>query len=87
MIGGLDPGDLLGIESGPGSPAADDVDLVTVLDHELGHVLGLSGNAEASDLIDMTIGRACVGRPAPPIWRRLCRRQGPRAWSTSALPW
>ena len=40
----------------PGSPAADEVDLVTVLEHELGHVLGLPDNAEDGDLMDITIG-------------------------------
>jgi hypothetical protein len=30
--------------------------LVTVLEHELGHVLGLPDNAEAGDLMDITIG-------------------------------
>ena len=40
----------------PGSPAADEVDLVTVLEHELGHVLGLPDNAEAGDLMDITLG-------------------------------
>jgi large repetitive protein len=38
------------------SPAADDVDLLTVLEHELGHVIGLSDNAEAGDLMDITLG-------------------------------
>jgi hypothetical protein len=42
--------------AGLGSPAADDVDLLTVLEHELGHVLGLADNAEAGDLMDVTLG-------------------------------
>ncbi len=41
---------------GPGSPAANDVDLVTVLEHELGHVLGLPDNDQAGDLMDITLG-------------------------------
>jgi hypothetical protein len=40
----------------PGSPAANEVDLLTVLEHELGHVLGLPDNAEAGDLMDITLG-------------------------------
>ena len=40
----------------PGSPAASEVDLLTVLEHELGHVIGLGDNAEAGDLMDITLG-------------------------------
>jgi hypothetical protein len=40
----------------PASPAADDVDLLTVLEHELGHVIGLADNAVAGDLMDITLG-------------------------------
>jgi hypothetical protein len=40
----------------PDSPAAGDVDLLTVLEHELGHVLGLQDNAQAGDLMDTTLG-------------------------------
>jgi hypothetical protein len=39
----------------PGSAAADEVDLQTVLEHELSHVIGLPDNAEAGDLIDITL--------------------------------
>ena len=39
-----------------GSPAAGDVDLLTVLEHELGHVIGLSDNNQAGDLMDITLG-------------------------------
>ncbi len=42
--------------AGPGSPAANDVDLLTVLEHELGHVLGLPDNNQAGDLMDITLG-------------------------------
>ena len=42
--------------AGPGSPAAGEVDLLTVLEHELGHVIGLSDNAQAGDLMDITLG-------------------------------
>ena len=38
------------------SPAAGDVDLLTVLEHELGHVLGLADNNQAGDLMDITLG-------------------------------
>ena len=40
----------------PGSPAAGRVDLLTVLEHELGHVIGLSDNTHAGDLMDITLG-------------------------------
>ncbi len=33
-----------------------EVDLLTVLEHELGHVIGLSDNAQAGDLMDITLG-------------------------------
>src|SRR5208337_2716982 len=42
--------------AGLGSPAAGRVDLLTVLEHELGHVIGLSDNAQAGDLMDITLG-------------------------------
>ncbi len=42
--------------AGPGSPAAGEVDLLTVLEHELGHVIGLSDNNQAGDLMDITLG-------------------------------
>ena len=32
------------------------VDLLTVLEHELGHVIGLPDNAQAGDLMDITLG-------------------------------
>ena len=44
------------ITGGPGSPAMNDVDLLTVLEHELGHVLGLTDNDQAGDLLDITLG-------------------------------
>ncbi len=40
----------------PGSAAANEVDLLTVLEHELGHVVGLSDNNQAGDLMDITLG-------------------------------
>jgi len=42
--------------AGPGSPAVGEVDLLTVLEHEMGHVIGLSDNAQAGDLMDTTLG-------------------------------
>ncbi len=38
------------------SPAAGKVDLLTVLEHELGHVIGLGDNGRNGDLLDMTLG-------------------------------
>ncbi len=48
----------------PPSPAAGRVDLLTVLEHELGHVIGLSDNSQAGDLMDITLGLGV--RRAPP---------------------
>ena len=42
--------------SAAGSPSASGVDLLTVLEHELGHVIGLSDNTQAGDLMDITLG-------------------------------
>ena len=42
--------------AGPGSPAAAQVDLLTVLEHELGHVIGLADNNQAGNLMDTTLG-------------------------------
>jgi len=42
--------------AGPESPAAREVDLLTVLEHELGHVVGLADNGQAGDLMDITLG-------------------------------
>ena len=39
-----------------GNPAATQVDLRTVLEHEMGHVLGLPDNARAGDLMDIGLG-------------------------------
>jgi hypothetical protein len=39
-----------------GSPAAGRVDLLTVLEHELGHVIGLPDDAKAGDLMNITLG-------------------------------
>ena len=46
-------GDALAAE---GSPAANSVDLLTVLEHELGHVIGVADNTTPGDLMDMTLG-------------------------------
>ena len=57
--------------AGPGSPAANDVDLLTVLEHELGHVLGLPDNDQAGDLMDITLGlgvRRSPGRGSGGDW-------------------
>ncbi len=47
----------------PGSPVANEVDLLTVLEHELGHVLGLADNAQAGDIMDITLGLAVSRTP------------------------
>jgi hypothetical protein len=45
-------------------PAADRVDLLTVLEHELGHVIGLADNVQAGDVMDTTIGLGVRRAPA-----------------------
>ncbi len=52
-------------QAGPGGPAATEVDLLTVLEHELGHVLGLPDNDQAGDLMDITLGLAESRAPSP----------------------
>ena len=42
--------------AGSGSPAAGRVDLLTVLEHELGHVIGLADNSQAGDVMDIVLG-------------------------------
>ena len=42
--------------TGTGSPSAGQVNLLTVLEHELGHILGLPDNATPGDLMDITLG-------------------------------
>ncbi|MGO8747148.1 MAG: hypothetical protein ACLQNE_14270 [Thermoguttaceae bacterium] len=41
---------------GSGSPGAAQVDLLTVLEHELGHVLDLVDNTQAGDVMDTILG-------------------------------
>jgi hypothetical protein len=41
----------------PGRPSVDRVDLLTVLEHELGHVLGLPDNDQPGDIMDTTLGQ------------------------------
>ncbi len=49
----------------PGSPAAGKVDLLTVLEHELGHVIGLADNTRDGDLMDITLGLGVRRLPVP----------------------
>jgi hypothetical protein len=49
---------------GQGSPPADRVDLLTVLEHELGHVIGLADNDQAGDVMDTTIGQGVKRSPS-----------------------
>ncbi len=75
----------------PTSPAADDVDLLTVLEHELGHVIGLPDNDQAGDLMDITLGlgvrrapteNRCRGdRPGVAFRARYNGRRGDRSSS------
>jgi hypothetical protein len=52
----------------PGSPAAGHMDLLTVVEHELGHVLGLpdvSSSLEPDDLMDTTLPAGVRRLPSP----------------------
>jgi hypothetical protein len=42
--------------AGADSPAVNQVDLLTVLEHELGHVIGLGDNGVSGNLLDTTLG-------------------------------
>jgi hypothetical protein len=48
---------------GPGSPPTGRIDLLTVLEHELGHVIGLSDNDQAGDLMDETLATGARRSP------------------------
>jgi hypothetical protein len=50
--------------SGQTSGLASDVDLLTVLEHELGHVIGLADTDQAGDLMDTTLALAVRRAPA-----------------------
>ncbi len=67
----------------PGSPAADDVDLLTVLEHELGHVLGLPDNDRAGDLMDIGLG---LGVRRSPTAADLATITGASSTSDRATP-
>jgi hypothetical protein len=68
------PGDE-GVAS-PGNPAAGRVDLLTVLEHELGHVLDLPDNAMAGDLMDITLGAGVSRTPSASDVATLAQSQG-----------
>ena len=59
-------------------PGGGEVDLLTVLEHELGHVIGLSDNTEAGDLMDITLGLGVRRSPTARIWRRSPGHRAPR---------
>ena len=51
--------------------ALDRIDLLTVVEHELGHVIGLADNALAGDLMDVTLGPGVRRTPSAAASRRL----------------
>jgi parallel beta-helix repeat protein len=63
--------------AGPGSPAAGGVDFLTVLEHELGHVLDLPDNNTAGDLMDITLGAGVRRTPSASDLAALAQSQGP----------
>ena len=48
----------------PSSLASGQADLLTVLEHELGHVVGLADNSQAGDLMDISLGLGQSRRPS-----------------------
>ncbi len=59
--------------AGLGSPAAGRIDLLTVLEHELGHIVGLPDNATPGDLMDITIGAGVRRSPTAADVARVAR--------------
>ena len=70
--------------AGSGSPAADDVDLLTVLEHELGHVIGLSDNTQSGDLMDITLGLGVRRAPTAGDLAAIDRDENTAALATAA---
>jgi RHS repeat-associated protein len=66
-----------------GSPAADDVDLLTVLEHELGHVIGLADNTQAGDLMDITLGLGVRRSPTAADLTSIAGVSNTAVWATS----
>jgi hypothetical protein len=51
------------VPAAPGDRSSDRVDLLTVLEHELGHVLGLPDNARRGDIMNTTLGTGVRREP------------------------
>ncbi|MHB1556933.1 MAG: hypothetical protein ACYC61_05585, partial [Isosphaeraceae bacterium] len=69
--------------TGP-APVAGGVDLLTVLEHELGHVLGLLDNATAGDLMDTTLTPGVSRSPSPADVAAITAEQAPANTSSGA---
>jgi hypothetical protein len=59
--------------------AADRVDLLTVLEHELGHVVGLPDNAISDDLMNITLGLGLRRGPSGADMSMIARALNPTA--------
>ncbi len=68
----------------PGSPAVTDVDLLTVLEHELGHVLGLADNNQPGDLMDIALGLGVRRSPTALDLATIAQDSGPAVAASGA---
>ncbi len=62
---------------GAGSPPAGRVNLLTVMEHELGHAIGLPDNDDARDIMDVTLAPGVRARLTRLTWRRSCWIKAP----------
>jgi RHS repeat-associated protein len=67
------------------SPAAGRVDFLTVLEHELGHVLVLPDNSTPGDLMDITLGLGVSRSPSAADLVMLGQSQGISTTTSSAI--
>ena len=66
-------------------PLANEIDLLTVLEHELGHVIGLPDNAESSDIMDISLGLGVRRSPAAADLATIAGSSMPTVGASSAV--